>query len=758
MPLCLRAIMLCVSVVVVHGLWQLDQLEAPEGGAVASTADADAAAQLRHDVEAAVVRQDFDLAADLKEKLDAYTIPAVDERVHQSVRLDNAAHSGDTHITSKLAASADEWIRFDNSAHSGDILGPVSGRVQTLLECKVSCLSTVLCAGFTYGDGGKCWKHTKAASANREQLGSSVYTKKTYQAAGNWCLQNTSNRRTWKLFSSGRSLVPCIDATVGSVQTSMQTQERPPLWAAWTPLGTSLNGDCDLKTGLFLQNFQINLDQVDQQQLTLSFTIMHNASSCRINCDIEQDQFLVLASSSRLRLLGKTTPVTKQQVNVSVAFPSNGTFFIEVYWMQSGPTGMTEPQTNLTLAQLQVYDEAREKDEHQHVTRCAPQLPVDAFFFEVPMLTSKIGALDVNQLDRCWDHKRERHSPSTAAVANWEGSNFPSQWKARFKDASEVAKSGCVWNCKNGRECKNELQVMEEYECGSDSECSDSFERQSCAYSHRAAGPYIKPELWLSGVQGKTSLCAYKPFDVLTARAWLHDHGVEKITIVGDSHADYLANAMRVFLQLPTACIGRQMLFYGTRGARGDRDNREYDSQYADNMNVQGADVSDWATCSGFMINAGMGMGMEAQQRGNGTATASQGVRSIAVFAFGTWVAAYRTLEVWTQVVAAMRKGLLDCRDNHPSTWQSSIIIWAEAKYRFSPNRFHATPARLEQMNEIAFQQLGGVVHGWVDTFGMSKAAPEFSRDCNHWRPSADEYFANAVLNEAAAAVNASRL
>ena len=59
-------------------------------------------------------------------------------------------------------------------------------------------------------------------------------------------------------------------------------------------------------------------------------------------------------------------------------------------------------------------------------------------------------------------------------------------------------------------------------------------------------------------------------------------------------------------------------------------------------------------------------------------------------------------------------------------------------------------------MNEIAFEQLGHLVHGWIDTFAMSKLAPEFSDDCNHWRPSADEYLFNAILNEATAAVNAS--
>jgi hypothetical protein len=57
-------------------------------------------------------------------------------------------------------------------------------------------------------------------------------------------------------------------------------------------------------------------------------------------------------------------------------------------------------------------------------------------------------------------------------------------------------------------------------------------------------------------------------------------------------------------------------------------------------------------------------------------------------------------------------------------------------------------------MNEIAFEQLGDLVHGWVDTYAMSKLAPEFSADCNHWRPSADVFLFNAILNEAAAAAN----
>ena len=89
-----------------------------------------------------------------------------------------------------------EWERFDNTAHAGDFLGPESGRKQTLRECKASCSADARCAGFSFEGGGRCWMHTAVASANREQLSSTVYDKKKGGGATRLCLQPERGSRS----------------------------------------------------------------------------------------------------------------------------------------------------------------------------------------------------------------------------------------------------------------------------------------------------------------------------------------------------------------------------------------------------------------------------------------------------------------------------------------------------------------------------------------------------------------------------------
>ena len=103
------------------------------------------------------------------------------------------------------------------------------------------------------------------------------------------------------------------------------------------------------------------------------------------------------------------------------------------------------------------------------------------------------------------------------------------------------------------------------------------------------------------------------------------------------------------------------------------------------------------------------------------------------------------------QLLAAVREGLRDCRENNPRTWAANMVVWTEVKYRFEPDGFFATAARIERMNAAAYEQLGPLVDGWVDAFAMSKAMPEMSRDCNHWKQTADQMLFSMVLNKAEA-------
>jgi hypothetical protein len=136
-------------------------------------------------------------------------------------------------------------------------------------------------------------------------------------------------------------------------------------------------------------------------------------------------------------------------------------------------------------------------------------------------------------------------------------------------------------------------------------------------------------------------------------------------------------------LELPTFCIANIALHYGTRP-----DNKDM---------LVSERVSHWETCTGFMTSARQPAVLRMIKQGPVAGNGSDGARSIVGFAFGTWVAAYRTLELWTKVTQAMQKGLIDCRDNHQWAWEKHImVIWTETKYRFEAAGFYATAWRIQ--------------------------------------------------------------
>jgi hypothetical protein len=532
--------------------------------------------------------------------------------------------------------------------------------------------------------------HTAVASTNREQLGSSVFAKQTVLAKQNGagatrlCIQNTSQARTWKAFTTSRILAPCVTDSAADLAdmvvpgigvehaTEAQKSDRP-LWSAW-PI---YHGPCELKKP-HLRNFRF-----DDEHQQLTFDIGSNVT-------IDTDEFLILASSPRLRLLGNTTPSKQRSpgelLEASLEFPSGGPYFVEVYWMQSGTVGAVEPPSSAkTLTALR---ETTGSD----LLRCAPQMPVGAFFFDIPETDSIAAPLAVEQLRACWDVKRERHSPQTAAVAKWEGSDFqPAMWNERIEAAQDHAVGAGCSPPLDGRGSKSHPQseglgdrVAEQLECDPKPPHSCT-ERETCAYRRRSEshplGPFILPGRWVSGIQGGgAGLCAYHQFDAATARKWVQDNGISKITILGDSHASHLRLAALVMLEVPIFCIAINRLHYGTQPDKTDA--------------LESENVSHWETCAGFMTSAGQSAVVHMLKQGPSAAGSD---RSIAVFAFGTWVAAYRTLALWTKVTTAMRKGLIDCRDNHQWIWEKHVmIIWTETKYRFEPGSYYATAWRIQ--------------------------------------------------------------
>ena len=267
-----------------------------------------------------------------------------------------------------------EWERFDNTAHAGDFLGPEPGERP---QADFAGMQSVMLGRrpmrrvFVRGRGAVLDAHSGGVREPR--------------AAGLVGLRQAKRRRrnslmpparTWKSFTTSRILAPCV-ADAAAEKTDIAEPDMRvdvtegwwrsdrPLWSAW-PM---YHGACELKKS-HLRNFRFD----GQQQLT--FDIGANVS-------IDQDEYLVLASSPRLRLLGNITPSQQQRslVEASLKFPGGGPFFIEVYWMQSGAVGAVEPPSSAKiLADLQEIS--------THPLRCSPQMP----FFRHPRIQSDRSA------------------------------------------------------------------------------------------------------------------------------------------------------------------------------------------------------------------------------------------------------------------------------------------------------------------------------------------------------------------------------
>jgi hypothetical protein len=383
----------------------------------------------------------------------------------------------------------------------------------------------------------------------------------------------------------------------------------------------------------------------------------------------------------------------------------------------AGAVGAQEPPNNATLAQLQALAESEAGGR-----RCSPHTPVAGFWFDVPRVNNgggaELGPLDLGSVPECPATADPRIRPAFGGigVAKWsDGDLALSQqgWDDHLEHLyNKTAASKCP-------------MLDEDYELADEARMCPWAARHGTEWER-----YFRAGEWLPLFGAEP--CRYRRLDAEMAQALIERLRITDVIIVGDSHARELNKAVTVFME-QGGCSHDQMMLFGTWP--------EPDIGAA-NVPLT-SDVSRLAVCSTLMQTIGGCDGVvEACDAAD---------RRLIVIAFGTWVAAYRTLEHWGQLLAAVREGLRDCRENNPRTWAANMVVWTEVKYRFEPDGFFATAARIERMNAAAYEQLGPLVDGWVDAFAMSKAMPEMSRDCNHWKQTADQMLFSMVLNKAEA-------
>jgi hypothetical protein len=410
----------------------------------------------------------------------------------------------------------------------------------------------------------------------------------------------------------------------------------------------------------------------------------------------EFDQFIVLATDATHRVSGETVyNATSGGFEASLVFPKSGEYLVEVYWMQSGESAASEP--NGTLGDVMSANDR---------SRCTPQAAVDSFMFVVPSSTSSI--IDLESVNDCRDND-PRARPLRGV---WEAN-----WSAVANGAAGA--HATPW-------MSNKWLILSLISALDEESYKEQENKNECSHKqdvHFHAGTWIPHYL-------ETGVCRYREYTPNEALSVLNALDIARVVLFGDSHGSALALGFGYVLGgsfvVPFRWKSDPMLL-------GLRQNVTFHEQH----HIQSTD-----TCEGVLTWLG------------GHTQTTPG-KNLVIVTLGLWWAAYSDTGSWKAMISSVKDGLTDCRSNYPELWAANIIVWAEIKYRFSGNGWYTTNYRIKHLNDVAYALLGGIVDGWLDAFSMSKSAPEYTPDCNHWKPSADARLANAALNKLEAAARA---